>query len=282
MTEAQRLQAAGMLGDEVVTGEAVALDLPAAGFPSRILGAILDYGIYALALATTFAILQPDNLNEPQQRSLSILMVAIFTWLVPAFVTALTRGATLGKLATGTRLVRFDGGAVTFRQCLTRATVGIFEIWLTFGVAAVITTMLSRRGQRLGDIAAGTYAVRWPKNRNWELDLQMPPRLVQWAQTAQVRSMPTGLLLNIKDYLASSALLTAAAARGQEQALAAAAENYVSPPPPWGTPAAEFLTATLIKVHELEFSRRSKQSAQQQRAISAANRLPYSIAEQHR
>ncbi|MDO5024973.1 MAG: RDD family protein [Trueperella sp.] len=279
MTEAQRLQAAGMLGDEVVTGEAVALDLPAAGFLSRILGAIIDYAIFALAMLAVLSLIKPEKLTEPQYQALTVLVVALFSWLLPTFTTALTRGATLGKLATGTRLVRFDGGAVNFRQCLTRATVGLFEIWLTLGVVALLSAMISRRGQRLGDMAAGTYAVRWPKRRSWELDLQLPPQLATWAQTAQVRPMPSGLLLNIKDYLANLELLTAEAADGQGRILAAATESYVSPPPPWGTPAPDFLAAALIKVHEVEFSRRSRQYAQQQRAIAGANRLPYAVAE---
>ena len=43
----------------------------------------------------------------------------------PVAMETLTRGRTLGKMALGLRVVRDDGGPITFRQALVRGLVGL-------------------------------------------------------------------------------------------------------------------------------------------------------------
>lgn len=78
----------------------------------------------------------------------------------PIACEALSRGRSLGKLALGLRVVADDGGPVRFRQALVRGLAGAIECWILFGLPALITSMLSERGKRLGDIFAGTFVVR--------------------------------------------------------------------------------------------------------------------------
>jgi hypothetical protein len=49
---------------------------------------------------------------------------------------------------------------VGLRHAAVRATVGIFELLMLLGLPAVISSLVSPRGQRLGDLAAGTVVVR--------------------------------------------------------------------------------------------------------------------------
>src|SRR5919112_957635 len=89
-----------------------------------------------------------------------VLTIALVFVVVPTTVETLTRGRSLGKVAAGIRIVRDDGGPVRFRHALIRALAGVGEIWLTLGAVALITSMLNDRGKRVGDLLAGTYAVR--------------------------------------------------------------------------------------------------------------------------
>ena len=78
----------------------------------------------------------------------------------PLVIETLTRGRTLGKLAMGLRTVRDDGGPIRFRQALVRALLEVVEVWALFGSPALISSLASARGKRLGDHLAGTYVVR--------------------------------------------------------------------------------------------------------------------------
>ena len=84
----------------------------------------------------------------------------------PVAMETLTRGRTLGKMALGLRVVRDDGGPITFRQALVRGLVGLALerpglVLLGFGPAlGMIVAMFSARGKRIGDMAAGTVVLQ--------------------------------------------------------------------------------------------------------------------------
>ena len=115
-------------GDDMVTGEGVAVELPVAGRPlARRLGPhrparrrrAPDRRVVPRRGSSSAA---PPR---PSSGTVSILLVVAVTVGVPTVVETLTRGRTLGKLALGLRVVRDDGGPITARHALTRALVGV-------------------------------------------------------------------------------------------------------------------------------------------------------------
>src|SRR3954464_11747052 len=116
--------------DDLVTGEAVALDLPAASLGARIASGLVDVVVatvllVALVLGLVIAALQTD------QALLSVAMLAsvIVSWVVlPTALETLTRGKSLGKLAMGLRTVRDDAGPISFQHAFVRALIGVVEI----------------------------------------------------------------------------------------------------------------------------------------------------------
>lgn len=66
-------------------------------------------------------------------------------------------GCTLGKLICGLRVVGLNGLPPSGFQCLIRNVIRPFE---AFGLLGVILLDSTRRGQRLGDLAAATFVVR--------------------------------------------------------------------------------------------------------------------------
>ena len=147
--------------EPVVTGDAVVLDVQIAQLPVRALSALIDvtvvfiaYIIGVLLWATTLTQFDP---------ALSAAVLIIFTVVTIvgypiAFETA-TRGRSLGKMALGLRVVSDDGGPERFRQALFRALAGVIEIWMFTGGPAVICSLLSPKGKRIGDMFAGTVVI---------------------------------------------------------------------------------------------------------------------------
>ncbi|XCB29535.1 RDD family protein [Arcanobacterium hippocoleae] len=234
--------AQGAAADEIVTGEAVVLELPAATAFSRIVSGGIDFLLYILCLIGTLYLARDsfNNYTFAVSQAIIISLLAFYIWILPATVVSLSRGSSLGKLLLRVRIVRLDGGTITARQAFIRAMIGIFEIWITLGFAAVAAIFSSKRAQRIGDMVAGTYVVRWPRRALPEPKLDMPPQLIPWAQSVQTRSIPAGLHLNIVNHFKQAKKLTVPARESQAMILAAAAEKYVSPPAPWSTPPEDF------------------------------------------
>ena len=65
-------------------------------------------------------------------------------------------GQTPGKYLNKIRVVKIDGSKPTLGSYLTRWLLRIIDIWFFTGSVAVFTILFNGKGQRLGDIAAGT------------------------------------------------------------------------------------------------------------------------------
>lgn len=147
---------------ELVTGEAVALELRPAKLPSRALAVLLDLVVAMVVYLAVVLILvlSTVSLDEAAQTAISIASFLLVLVGGPIAVETLSHGRSLGKLACGLRVVRDDGGPIRFRHALVRGAVGVVEILMTFGVVACIASLVSARGRRLGDVFAGTLVVR--------------------------------------------------------------------------------------------------------------------------
>lgn len=227
----------GVGEDDLVTGDAVALRVPAAGPGLRVASGAIDVavgGLLLLGLWIAFGGVLGD-LDDAAGAALVLTTVVTTLVILPAAVETLTRGRSLGRLVTGTCIVRDDGGPVAFRQCLTRSLVGFLEIWGTSGALAFCAVVLTARGKRLGDLAAGTYAVRD------RLRLQLPPpvppapELSAWAATADIAPLPDGLSLATRQFLHRRDGLEHVARARIAQELAATVAQHVMPLPPPGT-----------------------------------------------
>jgi uncharacterized RDD family membrane protein YckC len=269
---------------EVVTGEAVVLDVRPASFASRAVSGALDLLVAAVLLVICFAVGVNlfQGLDTATAAALSLVLTLAITIGVPTVVETLTRGRTLGKLAMGLRVVRDDGGPIRLRFALTRALIGFVEIYLMFGMPALITSLVSSRGKRLGDVAAGTYVVRDRAGRVSEPMAQMPPWLVGWAQTADIARLPDGMALSVRQFLGRANGLNPQSRQHLGTSLAQAVSPYVAPPPPPGTHPEAFLSAVLAERRRRDVIRLAREQQARDRlagvdsveAALAAVRLP--------
>ena len=146
----------------IVTPEAVVLALEPATVGSRVCAFVLDVMVQVMAYGAMALLSFPLSYVGPDWLVVAYLIVVLFVviFLYPAVCETMLRGQTLGKMATGLRVVTIEGAPVRFRHSSVRAFLALIEIWLCFGSIAALTMLISPRSQRLGDLAAGTQVVR--------------------------------------------------------------------------------------------------------------------------
>lgn len=221
--------------DELITGEAVALELRPASFVLRAAGSMIDFLVYVAALIGlligAFAFAGAAGLDQAIATALSVASIVTCLVIIPTAVETLTRGKSLGKLAIGARIVRNDGGAIGFRHAFIRALIGVLEIFMTAGGLAAIVALLNTRAQRLGDLVAGTYAQYERVSKFSTPVVQLPGQLADWARTADVAKMPDALARRISHFLVAAPGYTPMTRGQHAQSLAHEASTYVSPLP---------------------------------------------------
>jgi uncharacterized RDD family membrane protein YckC len=220
---------------ELLTGEAVALDLRPTSVVLRMAGALIDYLLYIvvtggllwLAFSAAAALGVPEELGA----AISIACVVLGLVLLPAVVETAAQGKSLGRLAVGDRIVRDDGGAIAFRHAVIRSFVGLLEIVFTFGGLAVVVAMLNARAKRLGDLLAGTYSQYERVAAVSPQTFGVPVELAEWASTADVARLPAALSRRIAQFLRQAAGHLPATRERIARDLAAEAAGFVSPVP---------------------------------------------------
>ncbi len=176
--------------EQVVTGDAVVLDVQIAQLPVRALATLIDVAVIFIGYMAG-VMLWAATLTQFDP-ALSGAVLVIFTILTivgyPLVFESATRGRTLGKMALGLRVVSDDGGPERFRQALFRALSSVVEIWMFFGGPAVFCSLLSPKGKRIGDVFAGTVVIseRGPKLPPPPV---MPPSLAWWASSLQLSGL---------------------------------------------------------------------------------------------
>jgi uncharacterized RDD family membrane protein YckC len=249
---------------DVVTGEAVALDLRLAQLPSRLTAAVLDVLVMAVAYGlVVWAVVAAGlgGLDDSALGGVAIVLLVLVFLGYPVAMETLTRGRSLGKMALGLRVVRDDGGPIGFRQALVRGLVGLAleRPGLFVGglgpAVGMIVAMFSARGKRIGDMAAGTVVLqeRVPARPLWTPT--MPPPLAGWAPTLDLTGLDDGLALAVRQFLDRAGELTDQARETLAGELVAEVRSRTTPDPPPGTPGWAYLTAVLAERRRREEER---------------------------
>ncbi len=241
---------------EVVTGDAVVLDVQIAQLPVRAVSALIDIVVifvgYVLGLLLWAATLtQFDS-------ALSAAVLIIFTVLVivgyPLIFETATRGRSVGKIVMGLRVVSDDGGPERFRQVMFRALASVVEIWMLAGSPAVICSILSPRAKRIGDIFAGTVVVS-ERGPRMSPPPAMPPELAWWASSLQLSGLSGGQAEVARQFLSRASQLERGLRQQMAYRIAGDVVSNIAPPPPPGAPPELVLAAVLAERHHRELAR---------------------------
>ena len=148
----------------IVTPEGVVLELTLAGVASRYTAALLDVliqGAAILGLLFALGILGGAGVSGPLLIAFGILLVFAIVFLYPTLFEVLDDGRSPGKRVMGLQVRTLAGGPVTLVASAIRNFLRLIDILPGLvPLVGIITILVSKRHQRLGDMAAGTVVVR--------------------------------------------------------------------------------------------------------------------------
>ncbi len=140
------------------TTQNVQLDYPLAGIADRILAFVIDaFIIFSFFLVATFIL---------SQLGLSLgfvgtMMIAIVGYLYRFIIEVANNGQTIGKMALNIKVVKLDGSQPSVAAYFLRWLLEPIDFFITgLGVVVII---LTKNGQRIGDLLAGTTVVKIKK-----------------------------------------------------------------------------------------------------------------------
>src|SRR6266508_1964000 len=201
----------------IVTPEAVVLEFETGGVGSRTVARTIDlfiqlafilFGLTAVGIIVS--VLFAADYGAAVAVTLSALVGFIALFGYPIFME--TRfGATIGKLLFGLRVVTVEGGPIRLRHAAIRAFMQLVDVWLIpIGVIGVLSMLLSRQNQRLGDMAAGTVILREHSSalRSIPVAFLPPPALLTYAATLDASAVTTEQYGVIRTFLMRARHLT--------------------------------------------------------------------------
>ncbi len=175
----------------IETAHNVSIAFRPATIGDRILAAIIDWLVIGLYLLLTFNfIINFTSINWLFY--IGALPALMYHLLMEYFF----HGQSPGKLAMRLQVMRINGSEADFTAYFLRWVFRLLEITLTLGVAALLTVIINGRGQRLGDIAAGTALVCKPtrKSRSFLDQLDADDRPVTFPQVTHLSQADFALI----------------------------------------------------------------------------------------
>ncbi|MER6001221.1 RDD family protein [Nonomuraea angiospora] len=248
---------------EVVTGDAVVVEVRIAQMPSRALAIVIDMAVQFTVLIAAYAILGAFSVISDSAMFGAAMIVFVVLVLVgyPVIFESLTRGRSLGKLALGLRVVSDDGSPERFRQALFRGLAGVVEFWMLSGAPALIASLVSQRGKRLGDVFAGTIVISDRAPRDSGQLIVMPPPLAAWAATLELSQLPDEVAQAARQYLSRWHDLSPLVQHEMGVRIATQTASFVSPAAPAGVPPHAYLSAVLAERRRREQVRFAQRAA---------------------
>lgn len=246
-----------------MTGEGVALELPVASLGMRALSGMIDVIFHIGLLIGVFNVagaLTEESSDAVSRTGILVSFVGVLVG-VPTVSETLSRGKTLGKLITGLRVVRDDGGPISFRHGLTRALVGWVEIYLLTGIAAAISALVTARTKRLGDLAAGTYVIAERSRIQLPPPPSAPPELAGWARAADIAPLEPDVAVAVRQFLPRANLIDPQARYELGQHLLARVLPLVAPAPAPGHHPESILRAVMAERYRRDLERLGRDQA---------------------
>jgi uncharacterized RDD family membrane protein YckC len=209
---------------QVVTGEAVALELRTAGAGSRGIAAVIDFAVTgALLIVPLIIVAAVSSSVDSATADTLILVVYVGTILgYPVLMETLWHGRTLGKAAMGLRVVRDDGGPIRFRHAFVRGLIGVVvdKPGITVSVAAFVPMLATARNKRFGDVMAGTIVLSERVPGAVDVAVTMPPPLAGWAAGLDLAAVDDALAMRSRQLLLRAPQLSPVALRQLQQGVA--------------------------------------------------------------
>ena len=146
----------------VRTTQNVFIQYPLASVGDRILGYLIDQLIFVVYVFIVIAIAQSIDM---EQIWLLIALLSIPYILYRLLFEIFMNGQTPGKRAMQIKVVRINGTPATVGDYVLRWIFGLIELNVASGLIAMLSVIIGGKGQRLGDLVAGTTVIKLIEQR---------------------------------------------------------------------------------------------------------------------
>lgn len=155
------------------TSQNVNVNFTLAGVGERIVAFFIDLFIKAVYVFIIFWILRnvfdfSDLTRDMDGWSVGalVLMITLPVHIYTLVLESVMEGQTFGKKLMKIKVVKIDGYQASFGDYLMRWVFRLVDIVGSMGILAFITSLISKKHQRLGDIATGTAVISLKNNVN--------------------------------------------------------------------------------------------------------------------
>jgi len=142
---------------QVRTTQNVFIHYPVASVGDRILAHLLDRVILIVMLLALWALLYSLDLDEEW---VAIVVLGLPFLLYSLLFEIFMNGQTPGKRVLNIKVIRLNGTPATVGDYVLRWIFAFVDIGILGGAIAVILVAAGGKGQRLGDIVAGTSVIK--------------------------------------------------------------------------------------------------------------------------
>ncbi|MFK5889978.1 MAG: RDD family protein [Flavobacteriaceae bacterium] len=144
---------------QIETAQNISINQHVANLGTRIGAYLLDFLIIMSYVIVVFYIINSLNIMKGFDLNLTYTLLMLPVFFYSLLFETLFNGQSPGKMLTNIRVVKKDGSKPTFGSFLMRWVLRIIDVQLASGAVAIFTILLNGKGQRLGDLAAGTTVI---------------------------------------------------------------------------------------------------------------------------
>jgi len=146
------------------TTQNIDIDYEIGGLGERILARLIDFGVFIPMVIVGLVL--TSSLSNLGIGIYFVVLLSIYTFYDLVFEVFMN-GQSFGKRMMKIRVISLNGSRPTFSQYLLRWLFRLVDFTMTGAVCALISTVVTKNGQRVGDIIAGTVLVRTaPRTRS--------------------------------------------------------------------------------------------------------------------
>jgi len=143
----------------IETAQNVTIQQNVASLSTRIGAFLLDMFIIAGYYIVMLLIINALGFMPTESIYVFYTLLSLPVFFYSLFFETLFNGQTPGKYVCKIRVTKLDGSKPTFSSFLIRWVLRIIDITIASGSVALLTILLNGKGQRLGDLAAGTTVI---------------------------------------------------------------------------------------------------------------------------
>lgn len=144
---------------QIETAQNITIQQNVAHVTTRIGSYLIDALIIVVYYIVVMILAALIDYEPDMDNILPLLLMLLPVMFYSLIFEIMMNGQTPGKIVNKIRVVKLDGSKPTFGSYVIRWFLRLIDITLFSGSIAVVTILFNGKGQRLGDIAAGTTVI---------------------------------------------------------------------------------------------------------------------------